>query len=332
MDGIFAELFSFMRIGLCFLAGAVAFILAFLIRAIQGNGAREAAKNGGEAALSAFAGSILAQVTVAIFLSLGGETPGAIYVTGLFFLIWPGLIDLVASPFRPGDPLIGAEGLLWFAYAVGAGAGFFDGFRRTHDWSGLGVPRFLGDMTWGLPLTVHALALHIIDTIFGTVSSDARQGATRYSGGFRIKGNFAFTQGNVLSNLSRGPGDTLYAHEQVHVFQNRVFGPLFWMTYFGWLILFGFFGLVAWAIFRNATNASGTPVASSFPMWWGYFNNPWELWAYGKNPDGRLWNLPNQQPSAALNWPAALKVLLVAAGMAVLCGLWLLTFISTYIT
>jgi hypothetical protein len=331
MDGILLELFSFTRVGLCLLAGAGGFILTFLIRAIQGRTAGESAAQGGETFLTTFLGSLLAQLTVAVFLHLGDETPGAVYATGLYFLIWPGLIDLVAAIVRPGDPLIGAHGLLWFAFAVGAGAGFFDGFRRTHNWTGLGVVTFLADMTWGLPLTVHALALHLINTIFSTAADEPRRGATRYLGGFRIKGTFAFTQGSVLSNLKVLPGDSLYEHEQVHVFQNRLFGPLFWMTYFGWLILFGFIGSIVWLIRRNAVNAWGTPYASAIPMWWGYFNNPWELWAYTKNPDGRLWNLPNQQPVMALDWPLPFKVIAVAVGMALLGGLWLLVFINTWV-
>lgn len=331
MDGILQEMFDFMRIAACLIAGAGAFVLTFIIRLIQGRGAGDAASNGGEAFLTTLGGAILAQLTVAIFLHLGGETPGAVYLTGLFFLIWPGIIDLVASIFRPGDPLIDAQGLLWFAFIAGTGIGFYDGFRRIHDWTGTGALTFIADVTWGLPLNVNALAIHIINILTATAIDERRKGAHRYEGGFRIKGNFAFTQGNVLSNLSVGPGNDLYEHEQVHVLQNRMFGPLFWITYFGWLILFGFLGCISWLIFRNATNSSGTPIAGSFPIWWGYFNNPWELWAYGKNPGARTWNLPGQQSAGALDWPQPLKAILVIIGLIPLAGLWGLLFVNTWI-
>ena len=322
MNRSFEDIFSLERLAIVLVVSSLGFLLALIVRAIQGKPAGEAALNGLEAGSCMLAGMLLAQVTVAAAILMGDYSTSAQVVTSLFFLIWPGLVNLVALPFTDG-PLIGTYVLLWIALAVGAGAGFFDGFFRIHKWAGPGIITFLGDFTWGLPLTVNALVIHLINLIMATHQQDGRRGAHRYLGGFRIKGNFAFTQGNLLSNLGDAPpaagstGESLYTHEQTHVLQNRVFGPVFWITYFGWLILFGLFGLIGSLVSRGK-NSAGVRVAADSPMWWGYFNNPWELWAYTHNPTARSYNLPPGDGTGWLDWPPALKVIFTILGMGLL--------------
>jgi hypothetical protein len=304
------------------------FLLTLLIRGIKGEGWGDGAINGLEAALTILAGSVLAQLATAFLIWLGGGTTGALTATGFFLLIWPGIINLIGWPIT-GGAVIGADGLTWFALAVGAGAGFFDGFRKVHKWAGPGVLTFTADMVWGLPLTVNALLIHLINLFWGEAKPDGRTGATRYESGFRTYGDFAFTQGNVLSNLSEGPGQPLNNHEQTHVLQNRIFGPLFWTTYFGWLILFGLFGLIGMAV-GWGKNSAGVKISNSFPMWWGYFNNPWELWAYSHNPGGRTSNLPRGDGLGWVDWPGVLKVIFSIIGLAILIGLDLLVVWATW--
>jgi hypothetical protein len=60
-------------------------------------------------------------------------------------------------------------------------------------------------------------------------------------------------------------------------------------------------------------------------MWWGYFNNPWELWAYTHNPAGRTSNLPSGDGTGWLDWPDTLKVIFTIIGEAILVLLILLS-------
>lgn len=302
----------------------VGFLLALFIRIGQGKGAGAAALNGLETGLCVLLGGLLAQAMVALPLWLGDGSKAAEIGTSFFFLIWPGIVNLAAAPFSGNQALIGTDGIMWFALAAGAGIGFFDGFRRIHDWAFPGILTFIGDLTWGLPLNVNAFLIHLINLVWGTPQDEPRKGAHRYVSGFRIKGNFAFTQGNLLTNLSSGPGTGIYNHEQTHVLQNRVFGPFFWMTYFGWLILFGAIGLIGSLVSRGR-NSAGVRLGADYPMWWGYFNNPWELWAYTHNPTGRTGNLPSGDGLGWLDWPAVLKVIFTIIGEAILVILILLS-------
>lgn len=322
MTNPFIELYSPIRILVWFGLALAGFLLALVIRLIQGKSATEAAKNGLEAGLTTLGGALFAQLTVAFFIWLGGATTAAQVGTGFFMMIWPGIIDMIGVA-ATGDSLFGVTGYMWIALALGAGGGWFEGFHKVHKWAGLGMVTFVADYTWGLPLNVNAFLIHLINLPWGTYQDgDGRQGAHRYVSGFRIKGNFAFTQGNLLSNLGDAPWGGLYTHEQTHVLQNRLFGPFFWMTYFGWLILFGAAGLVG--MIPPVRNSANVRLSNEFPMWWGYFNNPWELWAYTHNPTGRTGNLPSGDRLGWLDWPVVLKILLTILGEAILLGLTLL--------
>lgn len=289
------------------LAGA-AFLLALIVRAIQGQGPR-ALLGGVEAAAVSLAGAWVAQLTLGLVLALGDGGEGVQTLASLLFLIWPGLINLGALAFGQG-PVFDAQAILWFALAVGAVAGAFDGFRRIHRWAGPGVLTFLLDYSWGLGLTVNALLLHLVNLVWGNPQDEPRRGAHRYASGFRLGPGFAFTQGNVFSNLGVGPGTGLYRHEMTHVWQNRIFGPFFWITYFGWIILLGAIALIALAFTFRRQNAAAVM------MWWPYFNNPWELWAYTHNPTGRTGALPPGGRAGWFDWPLPVKIITSAVVMA----------------
>jgi hypothetical protein len=322
MDNPFLEFYSVVRILVWLGLAVLGFLLALIVRLIQGRSAGEAAKNSVEAGLTTLVGALFAQLIVAFFIWLGGATNAAMIGTGFFLMIWPGIIDMIGLA-ATGDSLWGVPGYLWIAMALGAGGGWFDGFHKVHNWSGLGVVTFISDFTWGLPLNVNAFLIHLINLGWGNFQDgDGRRGAHRYARGFAIKPGFAFTQGNVLSSLGNGPGAGIYTHEQTHVFQNRLFGPFFWMTYFGWLILFGAAGLIG--MLAPGRNSANVRISTHFPMWWGYFNNPWELWAYTHNPTGRTGNLPSGDGTGWLDWPVVAKVILSIIGEAILLILILL--------
>jgi hypothetical protein len=113
---------------------------------------------------------------------------------------------------------------------------------------------------------------------------------------------YAVTQGSVMSNMgNNGPADapSLFAHEATHVLQNRVFGPLFTLTYLGWMAVLLLPGLITGLCSR---------VLRVFEtlQWWCYYDNPWEVWAY-RNGGAR------SDPNAVLCWglPVALPLGLI---------------------
>ena len=85
-----------------------------------------------------------------------------------------------------------------------------------------------------------------------------------------MKGPFAFTQGNVISNLQSSPttGRSLLRHETTHIMQNRIFGPIFPTTYVVWVIV----GAIVGNFLEPDSSKSVEDVA--------YYDNPWEQWSY----------------------------------------------------
>jgi hypothetical protein len=147
-----------------------------------------------------------------------------------------------------------------------------DGLWRIHRWKGIGTLAFLLDVTWGLAGTTNACLLHFFNLAWAGHADEPRRGAHRYRRGFAFKKGFALTQGAVMSNTDSGPGSALYAHERVHVWQNRTFGPLYTLTYLGWMLLMFIPGIIAGIVARAGV---GTGIER-----YCYFNNPWEAWAY----------------------------------------------------
>ena len=229
-----------------------------------------------EVALLAGLGALLARSFISILLSLGHDTAGAGLILGWGFFLWPGVIDTFLALF--GVQLLTSPAvLLWIALIVGGLCGLMDGVHRVRTRDLFGAATFLLDTTWGLAGTTNGDLLHVINTFAGTHRDDGRRNAHRYEGGFHIKKDFAFTQGQVMSELSDGPGTPLYAHERTHVSQNRAFGPLFALTYIGWMAVMFIPGLVVSVV-------KGKPVREALEAWC-YFNNPWEAWGYKVGED-----------------------------------------------
>ncbi len=241
------------------------------------------AARGLETLLLAVAGGLLARGFIGLLVDLAGGGQTAVTATGLLFLIWPGALNLAAAPF--GSAPVGREALLHIAFAVGALTGGFDGAWSIHRWRREGAPAFLLDVTWGLAGSSNAVLLHLINLGWGRHArgeAETRCGAHRYECGFAPGPGFAFTQGSVMSNTQgAGPASDLFAHEQVHIWQSRIAGPLFWLTYIGWQVIAAPLAVAAALILRR-------PVGRTV-QWWAYYNNPWEVMAYGRaNPQVRL--------------------------------------------
>ncbi len=255
----------------------VAFALGAIVGAVKGEGGR-ALVRGSEAAVLALVGSLLARTFVSVLLGLAGNSPDAGLAVGWAFFLWPGAVDTIAW-FARARLLTTPEILLWVASGVGAFTGMMDGIWRIHNWRGLGWLSLPLDVTWGLAGSTNGCLLHLCNFAWGHHADETRTGAHRYARGFGLKPGFAFTQGAAMSNLNSPPGDPLYAHERTHVWQNRMFGPLFTLSYLGWLAVWVLPGTVAGAAVRAGVLQGAEK--------WCYFNNPWEAWGYAVQNEPR---------------------------------------------
>jgi RHS repeat-associated protein len=179
-----------------------------------------------------------------------------------------------------------AFGVMVGAAVIGGLNGVISGATRIYEWdSPEGWFAFLSDSTWGLIGTTLADLMHLVNWIgYGggnyQPELSKRQNRHVYDGGFGF-GNYAFTQGNVISNLQgRGYYGNLLDHEMLHVWQSRIFGPYFQYVYVAWLYV-GFWVALVLAPFTDQ------PIGQDI-MDVAYYNNPWETWAYsvGGTPSG----------------------------------------------
>jgi hypothetical protein len=296
-----------------FMVGA--FVFTMIVRAVKGDGG-SCWKRALEAAILSFVGGFLSRLLISCLLAGADDSPAAVVAVGWGFFLWPGAINTI--PWLMGkDLVISVESHLYLAMAVGCLTGMMDGLWRTRDWTdvkGSGVLGFLMDVTWGLAGATNGCLLHGVN-VFGLVwsdhSDDDRQGAHRYRSGFAMKSGYAFTQGEVMSNMSgHSPGSDLYNHEKLHVWQNRLAGPLFTLTYLGWMAVMFIPSLIAGAAIQGAT-------VGETIFWWCYMDNPWEVWAYeANNPSSRRHSLSKIRWSIGVVWGVAVPFYLaVLAGV-----------------
>ena len=160
---------------------------------------------------------------------------------------------------------------------VGGLNGVISGALEIYDWSSwTGWVTFLADSTWGLVGTTFAVLMHGINLFYGgdrnyVSSLSKRQNRHVYDGGFGLKAGFAFTQGNVISNLSGSRG-SLVDHETEHIFTSRVFGPIYQVTYIAWFVVGGVVGFFVGLGMDQGIGQTMEDMA--------YYNNPWETHAY----------------------------------------------------
>jgi hypothetical protein len=285
IERIFNDLLAWAILG--GLAG-IFFIVALIFKSRFGDdsSAGTALLRGIEAAILAILGGLIARGFTSLLLGLAHDSAAAGLVVGWGFFLIPGIVDTI--PFLThGQLVLGTpDNLMLFGTVVGALSGAIGGLWQTYDWSGLGWIAFPLDTTWALAGNTVGCLLHTInfagywissifsDTPWGEHATETRENAHRYDTGFGLRPGFAFTQGCVMSNLSDAPGGDLFRHEKTHVWQNRIFGPLYTLTYIGWIVVW----LVPAVIVGIAVE--GPVGLGKGPSNWCYFNNPWETWAY----------------------------------------------------
>jgi hypothetical protein len=265
-------------------AGASVFI-GIIGAALRHDDAANVFLSGVEAGVLAFVGGLLARSFISLLLWLRADDEGWAFLLGWAFFVWPGLFDLVARLFG-GRLFTRPSVLLWIAATTGAFTGMMDGMWQIHNWGGAGWVAFPLDTTWGLAATTTGDLIHLIDFAWGDHAvGDPRTEAHRYKSGLGVKPGFVFTQGSVMSQAAGAvppPGGTgdeqdLFAHESLHTWQNRIFGPFYLWSYLAWMIVFLIPGLIVGAILGDV----GGGITA-----WSYFNNPWEVWGYSEQAPG----------------------------------------------
>jgi hypothetical protein len=191
-----------------------------------------------------------------------------------------------------GAILGGAVGLpgglpLAIATATSAGLnGVLGGRRQVYDWwTGKGWLAFAADSTWGLAGTTLGSLLHLVNLARPRAGYRAdlsrRRNRHWFDRGASLRRNFAFTLGNVVSNASTGREPAaedhrriIDLHEDLHIWQSRVFGPLYPAVYAAWFALGLVAGTATWVVRR------GSPSLFRLVETAAYYDNPFEFWAY----------------------------------------------------
>lgn len=194
-----------------------------------------------------------------------------------------------------GGALLGAAAgrtvaLGWPMGAIGALNGAICGSGAVYEWTRVrGWASFVLDSTWAQATTAGALVLHAASHVVGEPgrihSLSTRTNRTVYSRGFVVRRGFAFCIGNVITGAS-SEGDIddgsstslrrrrlVERHEDRHVWQARVLGPLYPMLYGAWMAAGGITGLLVWAARRPAPLRRCIETIA-------YYDNPFEYSAY----------------------------------------------------
>ncbi len=177
--------------------------------------------------------------------------------------------------------------------AVAGISGIYD-WRRFAGWFA-----FVADSSWGLVMTTLGLAVTGANALLPRArrvsSLSYRENRHVFDGGIALQRNMAMTIGNVTSNGD--PSGTgldrpfLDRHEGMHIWQSRVFGPVFPLVYVAWGALGAVAGCVVW-LFRPHERLFDLVQAIA------YYDNPFEYWAYRND---RNWPPAGAHP--ALLWP-----------------------------
>ena len=155
--------------------------------------------------------------------------------------------------------------------------GIYD-FSTAKGWAA-----FLLDYTWGFPGTVMGYGMQLVNAFEPNNGYDPvlskEVGSIVFRGGVGLTG-YSSTWGNVTTSLGYGPGadDRMINHEELHVWQNRIFGPLYLASYGAWLAGGSVVGTAYW-VFHPNDNWFGLVETAA------YYDIPWEVWAYSNDND-----------------------------------------------
>jgi hypothetical protein len=170
---------------------------------------------------------------------------------------------------------------------VSASNGVVSGQRRIYHWRDpLGWLAFCADSTWailGTACTVLFLALSPLSrTALYQRAYSRRHNRLIYEGGFGL-GGISQTFGLLARITPRhlipsamGDPETIFRaavqHETLHILQNRLFGPVLYVSYLLWLPVGAVLGCLFGIFVKQPLLLSIWDMA--------YYNNPWEIWAW----------------------------------------------------
>jgi hypothetical protein len=201
---------------------------------------------------------------------------------------------------------LGLPGGMLACVATGVAAGIngaLGGWRQIYHWrTARGWLCFAADSTWGLVGTTLGTVLHLVNLALpgAAYRGDCSRRRNRhwFDGGARLRRGFVLTLGNVVSSTPSGRRPmaeehrrAVERHEDLHIWQNRAFGPLYPAAYAAWSVVGTLVGVLTWVARR------GEPGLVRLVETAAYYDNPFEFWAYKR--DGR-WEANRADP--VLKW------------------------------
>ena len=195
------------------------------------------------------------------------------------------------------------RGFVIAAGAVGAVSGLVAGVHRIYDWrTARGRAAFVLDHTWALATTATGVLGVAVNRAMGEIAPDVELSERRnrlvHRRGFVLRRGFAVTFGYVVNGAAGTNGDLTPSrrnlvdrHEDVHVWQARVFGPVYAAVYSLWAITGTVTGFVSWLANRERATLAQFVDAHA------YYRNPFEWHAYSR--DG---NWPPRSANPELVW------------------------------
>ncbi|MFZ9676646.1 MAG: hypothetical protein ACO3DM_12235, partial [Ilumatobacteraceae bacterium] len=172
-----------------------------------------------------------------------------------------------------------------WATVVGLTSGLIVGRRGVYDWrSRRGVIAFVADHTWALSTTTSGLiamgANRLTDAGYEP-SLSHRQNRMVYRRGFVLRRGFAVTFGNVVNGAADEHGELterrrtlVTVHEDAHVRQARMFGPIYPLVYGAWFVGGTLVGATKWLMSDRSVSLSRMVDVDA------YYRNPFERHAY----------------------------------------------------
>jgi hypothetical protein len=168
---------------------------------------------------------------------------------------------------------------------VGLINGLVTGRRRVYDWrSRDGVVAFVADHTWALATTssgVVALGLNSVSDAGYEPELSERQNRMVHRRGFVLRRGFAVTFGNVVNGAADEHGELterrrtlVTVHEDAHVRQARMFGPVYPLLYGAWFVGGALVGATKWLMSDRSVALSRMVDTDA------YYRNPFERHAY----------------------------------------------------
>jgi hypothetical protein len=169
--------------------------------------------------------------------------------------------------------------------------GWSAGRRQIYEWRHRrGVVAFLLDHTWALPTTIGGtvamLAADLRRLITGAdagfeESLSRRRNRFVFRRGFVLRRGFALTVGTVVTGAADAQGNVTERrrrlvddHEDVHVWQARLLGPLYPALYASWFAV----GVLV-ALARRVARRSSSSLTDDIDTI-AYYRNPFEWHAY----------------------------------------------------